>query len=159
MNLQQLGAIALSRRIQLGLNQTQLGKLVGLSRATIGLLELGQLNDMGMIKAAKLMTVIGIEFKGYEARSIDLKTITTTCAAINENAKVKITPEALIDSLVTGEISQNNLQNLKFFITTLPSEQLVSTIEAVALKKNIKPRKIWMTIKKWSLNFDWNFMR
>ena len=63
MNLQQIGVTVRERRIELGLNQSQVAAMSGLSRTTVNLLENGSLSDIGFIKIANLMKVFGIELQ------------------------------------------------------------------------------------------------
>ncbi|MFY8192384.1 MAG: helix-turn-helix domain-containing protein, partial [Limnohabitans sp.] len=63
MNIQQLGATVRERRIELGLNQTQIAAMSGLSRTTVNLLENGSINDIGFAKIANLLSVLGIELQ------------------------------------------------------------------------------------------------
>ena len=57
MNLQQLGATVRERRIELGLNQSQIAAMSKLSRTTVNLLENGSISDIGFVKVGQLANV------------------------------------------------------------------------------------------------------
>ena len=59
MNLQQLGATVRERRIELGLNQSQIAAMSKLSRTTVNLLENGSISDIGFVKIANLLSGFG----------------------------------------------------------------------------------------------------
>ena len=63
MNLQQLGVTVRERRIELGLNQSQIAAMSGLSRTTVNLLENGSISDIGFAKIDNLLSVLGIQLQ------------------------------------------------------------------------------------------------
>ena len=65
MNLHEIGTLVRERRDTLGLSQDRLAKLAGLSRATINQLETGALVDLGVIKLACLLELVGLTFEAH----------------------------------------------------------------------------------------------
>jgi DNA-binding XRE family transcriptional regulator len=65
MNLHEIGTLVRERRDTLGLSQDRLAKLAGLSRATINQLETGALMDLGVIKLACLLELVGLTFEAH----------------------------------------------------------------------------------------------
>ena len=65
MNLHEIGKLVRERRDTLGLSQDRLAKLAGLSRATINQLETGALVDLGEIKLACLLELVGLTFEAH----------------------------------------------------------------------------------------------
>lgn len=58
--LLELSAAVRARRSDMGLTQTMLAKLSGLSRATVNQVESGAIKDLSMIRAARLLETLGL---------------------------------------------------------------------------------------------------
>jgi len=58
--IQELGSTVRTRRSDMGLTQTTLAKLSGLSRATVNQVENGTINDLSLTRASKLLGVLGL---------------------------------------------------------------------------------------------------
>ena len=62
MTIQMIGKEVYARRQALGLTQTRLAKLAGLSRQTVQRLEAGTINDLGFQRLVRLLGVLGLSF-------------------------------------------------------------------------------------------------
>lgn len=61
--LAEVGAEIARRRKAQGLSQTELARMAALSRASVESLENGRAGELGYTKVAKLLAVLGLEFK------------------------------------------------------------------------------------------------
>ena len=61
MDLSNLGTIIRERREALGLTQSRLAQLSGLSRQTLVGLEAGALSDLGFNRVSQLLSVLGLD--------------------------------------------------------------------------------------------------
>ena len=61
MDLSNLGTIIRERREALGLTQSRLAQLSGLSRQTLVGLEAGALSDLGFNRVAQVLAVLGLD--------------------------------------------------------------------------------------------------
>lgn len=62
-DLTQIGKGIVSARKQSGLTQLQLATKAGVSRPTIALLENGRATEIGYSKLARILAVLGLEFR------------------------------------------------------------------------------------------------
>lgn len=61
MNMQEIGLVMREARKQMGLSQEQLGRLLGMSRATISGIETGKIAEVGIRKMMALCATLGLE--------------------------------------------------------------------------------------------------
>jgi HTH-type transcriptional regulator/antitoxin HipB len=61
MDMQEIGLIMREARKQMGLSQEQLGRLLGMSRATISGIETGKIAEVGIRKMMALCATLGLE--------------------------------------------------------------------------------------------------
>ena len=64
VDLSNLGTIIRERREALGLTQSRLAQLSGLSRQTLVGLEAGALSDLGFNRVAQVLAVLGLDLEG-----------------------------------------------------------------------------------------------
>jgi len=69
MNMTDIGATIRAARKQRGLTQEQLGKPLGMSRASISGLETGNITEMGIRKVMALCASLGLELQVVQRRS------------------------------------------------------------------------------------------
>ena len=63
IDLAEIGRRIASRRKHASLTQLELGKKAGVSRPTIDLLENGRASEIGYSKLARILAVLGFEFR------------------------------------------------------------------------------------------------
>jgi len=63
IGIAQLGTEIAAKRKTRRLNQTQLARLAGISRATLEALENGRCREIGYTKIARLLSVLGLELR------------------------------------------------------------------------------------------------
>ena len=69
LDLISIGEETVKRRKALKLNQTELSRRAGVSRATIDALENARIGELGFSKVNRLLTVLGMELRLETARS------------------------------------------------------------------------------------------
>lgn len=149
MNLVDIGHSVRTRRAELGLSQGQLAHLSGLSRQTLVGLENGTLNDLGVNRAAKVLSVLGLDMPGPSTRARQRKRGLWMAA---RNASVsyarELAPDTLAEVLATGEVPATYVPHLAHLLDEAPVPMVVMAVEEAAAKKHVPPRKVWRNVAK-----------
>ena len=146
MNLIELGTLARSRRIELGLSQTQVASLSGLSRTTINLLENGTLNDLGIGKASQLMDLLGIEFHAQKFSSKKKNSLLMASRSASVSYKESLSPKQLSHAMISGLIPKNRAPHIATLLDEVPMSVIVSAVEEASINGSCAPKKIWSQI-------------
>lgn len=154
MNLQQLGTIVRERRVELGLNQTQIAAMSELSRTTVNLLENGSINDIGFAKIASLLSVLGIELQASNIGQKKCNSLLMASRSSSVSYLDSISPKELRNALTTGVVPHNKIPHIATLIDELPVALIVSAVEEAANDSNVAPKKIWGHINRWAVDFQ-----
>ncbi len=150
MNLQQIGVTVRERRIELGLNQSQVAAMSGLSRTTVNLLENGSLSDIGFIKIANLMKVLGIELQTSNVGQKKSNSLLMASRSSSVSYREPMSAKELSGALSTGVVPPNKLPHIATLIDELPVALIVSAVEEAANDSEVAPKKIWRHIHQWA---------
>jgi transcriptional regulator with XRE-family HTH domain len=154
MNLQQLGATVRERRIELGLNQSQIAAMSKLSRTTVNLLENGSISDIGFVKIANLLSVLGIELQTLNVGQKKNNSLLMASRSSSVSYLEPISPKELSNALTTGVVPDNKMPHIATVVDELPVALIVSAVEEAANDSDVAPKKIWGHINKWALDFQ-----
>jgi transcriptional regulator with XRE-family HTH domain len=103
MNLREIGLRLRERRDALGLSQARLAKLAGLSRATVNQLETGMLIDLGVVKLAALMDLVGLRLEA-SARAPSRRGLLMASRTASVSYKTPLAAGQLAKALATGDL-------------------------------------------------------
>jgi transcriptional regulator with XRE-family HTH domain len=149
MNLINIGRSIRTRRAELGLSQGQLAHLSGLSRQTLVGLENGTLNDLGVNRAAQVLSVLGLDMPEPTVQARQHKRGLWMAA---KNASVsyarELEPTTLAQALTTGEVPVPFAPHLSHLLDEAPVPIMVLAVEEAAKAAHIPPRKIWRNVSK-----------
>jgi transcriptional regulator with XRE-family HTH domain len=149
-----IGPAVTQRRLELGLTQTALAQLAGISRATVNGLERGQLNNLSLGRLGQLLKVVGLKLQ-YDRPRIPHENILAMVAQIcSVSFTTTLTAQALRDALSSGDILKKYEAHLITFVDELPIPVIVNVVEAVALNTGISPSKIWKHLGLWATTFN-----
>ena len=154
MNLQQLGTIVRERRVELGLNQTQIAAMSELSRTTVNLLENGSINDIGFTKIANLLSVLGIELQTSNIGQKKCNSLLMASRSSSVSYLESISPKELRNALTTGVLPHNKIPHIATLVDELPVALIVSAVEEAANNSDVAPKKIWGHINRWAVDFQ-----
>lgn len=154
MNLQQLGTTVRERRVELGLNQTQIAAMSGLSRTTVNLLENGSINDIGFTKIANLLSVLGIELQASNIGQKKNNSLLMASRSSSVSYQEPISPKELRHALTTGVVPHNKMPHIATLVDELPVALIVSAVEEAANDSDVAPKKIWGHINRWAMDFQ-----
>jgi transcriptional regulator with XRE-family HTH domain len=149
MNLHEIGKLVRERRDTLGLSQNRLAKLAGLSRATINQLETGALVDLGVIKLACLLELVGLTFEAH-ARTTPHRGLLMASRTASVNYRTRLDAAQLAKALATGEVPPGLLPHVATFLDEAPLPLVVSAVEEAAKRGRVPPKRIWQHVVRWA---------
>jgi len=149
MNLLAIGHCVRTRRTELGLTQTQLAHLSGLSRQTLVGLENGTLADLGVNRAARILAVLGLDMPGPDTlarrkkRGLWMAAKTASVSYARELA-----PEMLGQVLASGDVSPPFAPHLSHLLDEVPVPIVVMAVEEAASRASLPPRQVWRNVAR-----------
>lgn len=149
MNLREIGVRVRERREALGLSQERLAKLAGLSRATINQLETGALNDLGAVKLATLLELIGLRLEASTSRSPRHGLLMASRTA-SVSYKTRLDSEQLARALATGELPRALAPHVATLLDEAPLPLVIAAVEEAAKLSRIPPKRIWQHVARWA---------
>jgi transcriptional regulator with XRE-family HTH domain len=153
MDLHEIGKLVRERRDTLGLSQDRLAKLAGLSRATINQLETGALVDLGVIKLACLLELVGLTFEAH-ARATPHRGLLMASRTASVSYKTQLDAGQLAKALATGEVQPGLLPHVATFLDEAPPPLVVSAVEEAAKRGRVPPKRIWQHVVRWASEID-----
>jgi len=154
-HLAQVGDSIKERRSELGLSQTLLAKLSGLTRQTINGLESGKLKDLGFNRVCQVMNVIGLSpgMPLIGPRSTK-KALWMAANTANVSYKREIDPEQLAHILATGDLKREFIAHVATLLEEAPIPLLVMAVEEAAAKERVAPQTIWKNVASMADSLD-----
>jgi len=134
--IQELGSSVRTRRSDMGLTQTTLAKLSGLSRATVNQVENGTINDLSLTRASKLLEVLGLfitvaaprpgQFISRDSTSSALELAARTASV---SYRMSIDADQLRESLTTGVVPRQFMPHVHTLLEEAPASLLARVVE------------------------------
>lgn len=152
MKLPEVGLLVRERREVLGLSQERLAKLAGLSRATINQLETGTLVDLGVVKLAGLMDLVGLQFEAG-VRGTPRRGLLMASRTSSVSYKTPLEASRLAKALATGDVPAALLPQVVTFLDETPLPLVVSAVEQAAQRGRVPPKRIWQHLVRWAREF------
>ncbi|MCU0923322.1 MAG: helix-turn-helix domain-containing protein [Burkholderiaceae bacterium] len=149
MDLSNLGTIIRERREALGLTQSRLAQLSGLSRQTLVGLEAGALSDLGFNRVGQVLAVLGLDLdppsQAARARKRGL-----WMAAKNASVSYvqEVPPDTLGHALVSGSVPKGYAAHLTHLLDEAPVPLVVMAVEEAAAKEGVAPKAVWRNVAK-----------
>ena len=149
MNLLSIGQLVKHRRQALGLSQSRLAKLSGLSRATINQLETGALVDLGVSKLIGLLDLLGLDLSANERppRHNALKLVSQTASV---SYKQVLRPQAFAAALVAGTLPAQLKPQVATLLDEAPLPIIVGAVEEVASNSACSAKMLWKHLLQWA---------
>lgn len=151
MQLREVGMHVHDKRKTLGLTQTQLAKLSGLSRTTVNQLESGALKDLGFSKLTQLMSILGLSF---DAKTRTKKSPALKMAAQTASTSYKkiLTSEVLKEILKTGVVPDHFKPHVMVLLDEAPVQLVVSAIHEASLETNTPAKTVMKHVSSMAKN-------
>lgn len=150
-HLAQTGSAIKSRRTELGLSQSQLAKMAGLTRQTISGLENGTLNDLGFNRVCAVLNVIGLNPGTYPAglRS-NKRALQMAAGTASVSYRQALSPVVLAHTFATGTLPENVVAQVATLLDEAPFPLLVMAVEEAAEQEHVAPQLVWKNIARMS---------
>ncbi len=149
-----IGPSVLKRRQALGLTQTALAQLAGLSRATVNALERGSLVDLSVGRLGRLLQIVGLRLQWQPQPRVLLQAHKRALATAAQIASVSYASQmpaaALASALASGHIPDTFAAHMASFVDEAPLPVVVAAVEAAALVAKLPTAKVWKHVGEWA---------
>ncbi len=150
--IQELGSSVRTRRSDMGLTQTTLAKLSGLSRATVNQVENGTINDLSLTRASRLLGVLGLSMtvttprhlKSRDAKSSALNLAARTAGV---SYRVAMSADQLRDSLSTVVVPPEFMPHVHTLLEEAPVSLLAAVVEELHEELGVDRTQVWKKMK------------
>jgi transcriptional regulator with XRE-family HTH domain len=148
-----------TRRSDIGLSQTALAELSGLSLSDVERVETGTIKDLSLTRTAALLDILGLSLTISPAHPrLSLETSSSTPLEIaSRTASVSyassIRSEVLSDALSTGEIQAEFIPHITTLLEEAPISLLAKAVEQVHLQRSVPRVQIWTNMRLLAAKF------
>ena len=140
----------LKRRQALGLTQTALARLAGLSRATVNGLERGSLADLSMGRLGRLLQVMGLRLQWEPAHAPSDQALAQAAQMCSVSYGDALPPGVLAAALASGVPPQAYGAHMITLVDEVPLPVVVGAVEAAAAQGGVPAAKVWTHIGAWA---------
>ncbi len=149
VDLFRLGTIIRERRETLGLTQSKLAQMSGLSRQTLVGLEAGALSDLGFNRVAQVLAVLGLDLD-LPSQSARSRKRGLWMAAKNASVSYahEMPPDTLGHALVSGNVPIGYAAHLTHLLDEAPVPLVVMAVEEAASNEGVSPKAVWRNLGK-----------
>ena len=151
----ELSSAVRTRRSDMGLTQTSLAKLSGLSRTTVNQVENGTVKDLSLTRAAKLLGVLGLSMtvaapRSKISRNHEAKSSALDLAARTANVSYRLTISApqLREALSTDTLPVSLRPHLHSLLDEAPVSLLASMVEELHSELGLERTQIWKKMRE-----------
>jgi len=144
-----IGRAVRARRTELGMSQSQLAHLSGLSRQTVVGLEAGSLNDLGVNRVAQVTSVLGLEAARFSMQGRSKKRgLWMAAKTASVSYAHELAPETLGETLISGEVPPPFVPHLVHLLDEAPVPIVVMAVEEAAIHAHVPPKTVWRNVAK-----------
>lgn len=147
MELSSLGLSIRQRREALGLTQSRLAQLCGLSRQRLVGLEAGALSDLGFNRVAQVLAVLGLNLDppSQAARSRQ-RGLWMAAKTASVSYSQEVPPDTLGHALVSGRVPEGYAAHLTHLLDEAPVPLVVMAVEEAAANEGVSPKAVWRSV-------------
>jgi transcriptional regulator with XRE-family HTH domain len=150
--IHELGNALRARRTEMGLSQARVAALSGLSRQTVNQIEKGTVPDLGLNKAERLASVLGLMLHVDAGRPpretrARMAPLVRAAATASVSYKNRIAPTILKRVLATGEISEKYMPHVSSLLDDAPVSLLSAVAEQLHQEANLSRETVWKTYR------------
>jgi transcriptional regulator with XRE-family HTH domain len=150
----ELSSAVRTRRSHMGLTQTALSKLSGLSRATINQLENCTINDLSLTRVAKLLGTLGLSVTVSAPRPKSHPNPNTKSSALDIAARtssvsyrVAITADQLREFFTSDSMPAAWSPHVYTLLEEAPVSLLASVVEALHAERGVERSQVWARMR------------
>jgi hypothetical protein len=116
-------------------------------------LETGALVDLGVIKLACLLELVGLTFEAH-ARATPHRGLLMASRTASVSYKTQLDAGQLAKALATGEVPPGLLPHVATFLDEAQLPLVVSAVEEAAKRGRVPPKRIWQHVVRWASEID-----
>ena len=150
----ELGIAVRSRRRDMGLTQVALARLSGLSRATVNQIENGTAKELGLARASRLLSEIGLSLDIAAPRPLPGRADSSRSSALDLAARtasvsyrVPISAEQIGAALSTGTVPTGFRPHMHTLLDEAPVSLLASVAEQLHAALGTDRAEVWRTMR------------
>ena len=147
--IHELGDALRARRTEMGLSQAQVAVLSGLSRQTVNQVETGAVPDLGLNKAERLATVLGLALRVDAGRPAPIRArrkmtpLARAAATASVSYKTPIAGTTLKKVLATGKMPAKYIPHVHALLDDAPVSLLAAVAEQLHDETDISRDAVW----------------
>jgi transcriptional regulator with XRE-family HTH domain len=146
--IHELGQALRARRTEMGLSQAQVATLSGLSRQTVNQIETCVAPDLGLNKAERLASVLGLMLRvdagrPKVSRLAKMAPLTRAAATASVSYKTRLVGPALKRILVAGQVPEKYVPHVHALLDDAPVSLLGAVAEQLHEEENIARDLVW----------------
>lgn len=146
--IHELGDALRARRAEMGLSQAQVAVLSGLSRQTVNQVETGAVPDLGLNKAERLATVLGLALRVDAGRPAirarrKMTPLERAAATASVSYKAPIAGATLKKVLATGQMPEKYIPHVHALLDDAPVSLLAAVAEQLHDETDIGRDAVW----------------
>jgi transcriptional regulator with XRE-family HTH domain len=147
-----------ARRTDIGLTQTMLAKISGLSRATVNQLENGTVKDLSLTRASRLLEALGLSMAINVAHTGKFKKTSSSplfMAALTASVSYRrtIRPSQIRLAFTEGKVSTSVLPHICTLLDEAPVSLLARVVEQLHVENKIERSEIWTQMRLLAVEF------
>lgn len=146
--IHELGQALRTRRTEMGLSQAQVAGLSGLSRQTVNQIETGAAPDLGLNKAERLASVLGLTLRVDASRPRfnrppKMMPLTRAAATASVSYKTPLAGPVLKRILAAGQVPEKYIPHVHALLDDAPVSLLGAVAEQLHDEANIGREVVW----------------
>lgn len=151
--LTELSSAVQQRRSDMGISQTHLAKLSGLSRATVNELENGKINDLSIRRTAQLLGVLGLSLSISAPRPKSRKNegqspaLDLAARMASVSYRESISAHELRQGLLTGEYPDKFTPHVRTFLDEAAVTMLAGVVEQLHQENGLDRMEAWQRMR------------
>lgn len=146
--IHELGHALRARRTEMGLSQSQVAALSGLSRQTVNQIETCAAPDLGLNKAERLAAVLGLMLRVDAGRSKvnklpKMAPLTRAAATASVSYKTRLAASVLKKILASGQVPEKYIPHVHALLDDAPVSLLGAVAEQLHDEADIGREAVW----------------
>lgn len=150
----ELSSAVRTRRSDMGLTQTALAKLSGLSRVTVNQVENGTIHDLSLTRAAKLLDILGLSVTFTVPRPKYPAPTKSKSSALDLAARtasvsyrVSISADQLREALTADVMPTDFSPHIYTLLEEAPVSLLASVVEELHMEAGVERVQVWKKMR------------
>ena len=151
----ELGSAVRTRRSDMGLTQTTLAKLSGLSRATINQVENGTAKDLSLNRATKLLSVLGLSVTvapphpgNRQNKSVKSPALELAARTASVSYKNPVSASQLRRALTADAVPAGFLPHMHTLLDEAPITLRASVVEQLHMETEVERTEVWKKMRE-----------